>query len=181
MKMNKEYKTSYRLFGIWQEEKEMEWLRQMSLQGWHLVSAAVVVYTFEKGEAKDLSYYGDYKSFKQWDLEEYLHIFQDAGWTFICKQGNWFYFSSPVDNKYREVYSNNQSRLEKFRLLLLLHIFLLPMLTNSMLIVSRRMMENASVPMGILLLIVATFLITAVYSAIRVIIQVSKLSKAASE
>ena len=179
--MDKLFKRSFRFFGIWQEEKEMEWLRQKSLQGWHLVSSVGSIYTFKKGEAKDLYYYGDYKSFKQRDIDEYLQIFEDAGWTYICRQSNWFYFSSPADNKYKDVYSNNQSRLEKFRLLLLLHVILLPTLINSFLIVARRMTENASLPLGILLIIVLALLLTATYSAIRLIIYVSKLNKSASE
>jgi len=148
--MDKLLKRCFRLFWLWQEDKEMEWLRQMSLKGWHLTNACIFIYTFKKGEPKDIVYYGDFKSIKKRDVDEYLEIFKDAGWSYVCRQGNWFYFSSPADNKYKEVYSDNQSRLVKYRTLLLIHVIVLPMLFNSLRSVSNRMANNETILMGTL-------------------------------
>jgi len=179
--MEKILKRCFRLFGVWQEDKEMEWLRQMSLKGWHLTNACIFIYTFEKGESKDIVYYGDFKSIKKTDIDEYLDIFKDAGWKYICRQGNWFYFSSPADNKYKEVYSDNQSRLGKYRMLLLIHIIIMPMLFNSLRIVSNRMANNETILMGTLMLFTFVLLFAAIYSTIRLIVLVAKLRKSPKE
>jgi len=179
--MDKLLKRCFRLFWLWQEDKEMEWLRQMSLKGWHLISACIFVYTFEKGEPKDIVYYGDFKSIKKRDVDEYLDIFKEAGWKYICRQGNWFYFSSPADNKYKEVYSDNQSRLGKYRMLLLTHIIIMPILFNSLRIVSNRMANNETILMGILMFITFVVFLAVIYSTIRLIVLVSKLGKSPKE
>ncbi len=179
--MKKTVKRCFRLFWLWQEDKEMEWLRTMSLKGWHLINACVFVYTFEKGEPKDIVYYGDFKSIKKTDVEEYLSIFKDAGWKYICRQGSWFYFASPADNKYKEVYSDNQSRLGKYRMLLLTHIIILPILFNSLRIVANRMANNETILMGILLILTFVIFLAVIYSTIRLIVLVSKLRKSPKE
>lgn len=180
--MEKLLKNCFRLYSIWQEDREMEWLRQMSLKGWHLISVCIFVYTFEKGEPMDIHYYGDFKSINKRDVAEYLDIFKDAGWKYICRQGNWFYFSSPADNKYKEVYSDNQSRLGKYRMLLLINVaVILPMLSNSLRIVSNRMANNENILMGALMFAIFVILLASIYSTIRLIVLVTKLRKSPKE
>lgn len=179
--MKKTLKRRFKLFWLWQEDKEMEWLRRMSQKGWHLVSVCVFIYTFQQGEPVDTRYYSDFRSIKKTDVEEYLEIFRDTGWEYVCRQGNWFYFSSPADNKHQEVYTDNHSRLAKYRALLLMHIIFFPLLFNSIRIVSGRMADNGTILMGILMFITFMVFLALIYSTIRLIILVSKLNKSPKE
>ncbi len=179
--MKKKLKQCIRFFWVWQEEKEMKWLRQMSQKGWHLKNACIFLYTFEKGEPTDIVYYGDFKYLKKTDVEEYIGMYSDAGWKFICSQGSWFYFSSPADNKYKEVYTDNQSRLIKYRRLLLIHVIFIPILMNSLRMIADRMSDNETVLMGTLMLIIFVIFLVFIYSTIRLIGVVSKLNKSIKE
>ncbi len=179
--MDKLLKRCFRLFWVWQEDKEVKWLRQMALKGWHLINVFIFVYTFEKREPRDIIYYRDFKSIKKRDVDEYLDIFKEAGWKYICRQGNWFYFSSPADNKYKEVYSDNHSRLEKYRILLLTHIVFMPILFNSLRIISNRMADNGTIPMGILMFITFAVFLAVIYSTIRLTAVISKMRKSPKE
>lgn len=179
--MSVKQKHVVRFFDLVQEEKEMTWLNQMALSGWYLVRVMFFVYTFEQGEPSDTRYYGDFKTMKQHDIGEYLQIFTDCGWKFVCQQGSWYYFSSLFDKNYREVYSNKQSQLEKYRTVLLTLIIPMVMLINSLLILSRRSERSPSFGLDILLFIVFTLLLIAIYSTIRIIGKVTKLQKSVSE
>jgi len=179
--MDKLLKRCFRLFWLWKEEKEMEWLRQMSSKGWHLINICIFIYTFEKGEPKDIVYYGDFKSIKKRDIDEYLDIFRDAGWKYICRQGNWFYFSSPANNKYKEVYTDNQSRLTKYSALLTVHVIAIVLIVNSINSVSKRALGNEFNIADILFFIVLIALIALSYSTIRLIVLVTKLRKSSKE
>ena len=59
----KETIGKFKWFWAWQDEKEENWLRGMSQQGWHLLSAKPFgFYNFESGEKKDFVYRLDYKN-----------------------------------------------------------------------------------------------------------------------
>jgi hypothetical protein len=179
--MEKKSKHCIRIFGVWQEENEMKWLKQMSQKGWHFKKACIFLYTFEKGEPTDIVYYADFKYLKKTDTEEYIGMYSDAGWKFICSQGSWFYFSSPADNKYKEVYTDNQSRLIKYRRLLLIHVILITILMNSLRIIANRISDNATIIMEILLFLVFVIFLILIYSTIRLIGVVGKLNKSIKE
>jgi hypothetical protein len=179
--MDNSTKRSLRVFWLWQEDKEMKWLRQMSLNGWHLINSCIFVYTFVMGEPKDLVYYGDFKPIRNKDVDEYKEFFEDAGWRTICRQGNWFNFSSSADNKHGEVYSDNQSRLGKYRILLLMHVIIFPVLFYSFRFFFNRFANNETLFMGALLLTFLVFFLAAVYSTIKLIALVTKLQKSSRE
>lgn len=175
--MSKKQATCFRWFWVWQEEKETLWLKNMSLRGWHLQKVTIMIYTFQKGESKDLRYYLDFSILRQKDVPDYVNIFQDLGWNLVCRQGSWFYFTSPTENRIQEVYSDNQSKLKKYSSILMLHIVLIPIVVIMMNIASKRLVENNSILNNIEVLIIFLLLITTIYSTIKFIILVSKLRK----
>lgn len=170
-------KTIFKLFWVWQETKEIEWLRLMSKKGWHLKKINIFFYTFQKAEPKDIIYYKDHKLIKRKDVEDYTYIFKDAGWSYICRQGNWFYFSSPAENKFKEVYTDNQSRLNKYGSLLAVHAIILGMLVNVINITSRKVTSNEFSYIDILLFVLFLLLVATTYSTMKLIILTSKLKK----
>lgn len=117
--MIKKYKKMIRFFGAWQDDKEETWLREMSLKGWKLKKYTFLVYTFEKAEPKDYIYKLDYKTTFNNDMEEYLAIFNDAGWEHVEEFAGWHYFRIEAENsEVPDIYSDNKSKAEKYKGLL---------------------------------------------------------------
>jgi len=179
--MEKNEKRCIRLFLIWQDDKEVAWLRKMANQGWQLHSVMLFVYTFMKGEPRDTLYFLDFTISNNKDRSEYIGVFQDAGWSFICQQSNWFYFASPADNRYREVYTDNQSRLRSYRSLLLIHVFEIVMLSIIIQITGKRVQSGAFTGIDVLMIIIIILLLCFIYSIIRLIVLVSRLQKSTKE
>lgn len=131
--MSRRNKKVFRLFLAWQDEKEEEWLREMSLKGWEF-KRYFFGYNFEKTEPKDVVYRLDYKSTFNNDFDEYLKIYQDAGWEHVAQGIRWNYFRTDVkDCVLPEIYSDNYSKIQKYKGLLrvLLTIFGLSLINFS--------------------------------------------------
>jgi len=114
--MSASLKHCVRVFWAWQEDQEAEWLQRMALDGWSLKSIRGVRYTFERTAAKRMLYRLDFKVVPNEELAEYLQLYQDAGWEYVTRFGNWFYFRRPADTTAQtELYTDNASRLARYR------------------------------------------------------------------
>jgi len=111
----------------WQDEKEEAWLAEMSETGWHLKSVQLpCVYTFKQGEPRRDVYRLDYMLMKKDQLDEYLQIFQDAGWEYVGEMSNWRYWRKPaVGNENPEIFTDNESKIKKYQRLLGIMAFFL--------------------------------------------------------
>lgn len=89
---NRRFKTVSRIFFAWQAEKEENWLNEMSKKGWHLDNTGFITYTFRKGESEDIIYRLDFKIIRNENIDDYITLFEDAGWEYISKMGPWYYF-----------------------------------------------------------------------------------------
>ena len=107
-------KVVYKLFTAWQDEKEAAWLESMALQGWIFEDVKIFRYTFIKGEASKIRYRLDYQELKNNELQEYLQLFSDMGWTMVGRLNNWYYFSTR-DPHVVEIYTDQQSKIDKYR------------------------------------------------------------------
>ena len=109
-----------RWFWPWQDEKEEAWLEEMSQTGWHLKSVQLpCIYTFNKGNPIHKIYRLDYMPLNKAKNQEYLQIFQDAGWEYIGEMSNWRYWSKLVANGDNpEIFTDNESKIRKYQRLL---------------------------------------------------------------
>ena len=131
MQTNKKRKLVIKFFFVWSEHKEAQWLRKMSLQGWHLVKASLFNYTFEKGEPRDFNYQFDFAINTRAKEEEYLELFHTAGWELINRFGSWYYFRKPADEHGQEIYTDASSLKQKYRRVLMILLATgLPLLLN---------------------------------------------------
>ena len=103
-----------KLFFAWQDEKEQVWLEQMAAHGWVLDEVGLIRYTFCKQEPQQIRYRLDYQEIKGNDLLEYLSLFTDAGWEYKGRMNNWFYFAAK-DPETGEIYTDTQSKIEKYK------------------------------------------------------------------
>lgn len=113
--MTKKYKKVFKLFWAWEEDKECDWLREMSNKGWHLKAFNMIHY-FEKGEPKDYVYNIDWKSTANVDIDEYITIFGDLGWEHVTEFFGYQYFRTESGKEIApSIYSDNTSKIEKFK------------------------------------------------------------------
>lgn len=117
--LSRRYKKIFKFIFAWQDEKEEEWLREMSLKGWKFKSFFWFRYKFEKTEPKDVIYKLDYKSTTNKDIDEYLKIYEDAGWEHVDEFAGWNYFRIDAkDCVLPDIYSDNASKAQKYKGLL---------------------------------------------------------------
>ena len=109
-----EKKRIFRLFFAWQDEKEQAWLEQMAAHGWILDEVGFIQYTFRKEQPQAIRYRLDYQDVKQDELQEYLLLFADAGWEYIGRLNNWFYFAAQESTAV-EIYTDAHSKVAKYK------------------------------------------------------------------
>ena len=111
--VNKNYKSVLKVFFVWQDDLEEKWLRSMSLSGWHLVGiSSLIRYHFVKGDPEDYNYKLDFGYVS--DKEDYIDIFEKAGWEYIDKMFLWRYFRKHSKaSEIEEIYTDNQSKIDR--------------------------------------------------------------------
>jgi len=125
----------FRWFWAWEDEKEEIYLREMALGGWHFQSVIPPgFYTFEKGIPRNDYYRLDFLSNYK-DKDNYLQLFEDAGWSHVGEFGRWQYFcKTATEDETLEIFTDNDSKIKKYsRVMAFLVIFspiYLIMLTN---------------------------------------------------
>jgi hypothetical protein len=119
----------FRWFWPWQDEVEEDWLREMSQQGLHLASVGVFgIYSFAGGQPQDYVYRLDYINPAK-DKPAYLRLFQDAGWEYVGEMSGWQYFRKLAQNgELPVIYSDAESKAEKYRRLLVFQAIIFLML-----------------------------------------------------
>ncbi len=107
-------KIVYKLFTAWQDDKEAAWLEGMALRGWILEDVQLFRYIFTKEEAGIIRYRLDYQELKKNELQEYIQLFHDSGWTMVARLNNWYYFATR-DMDVVDIYTDRQSQIDKYR------------------------------------------------------------------
>ena len=118
----------FKWFWGWADEKEEAWLGEMARQGWHLRELVFpTVYEFEQGEPKEVAYRLDYNAIGRKERENYLQLFADAGWEHVGEVSGWHYFRKEVQpGETLEIFTDNESKIEKYKRLLAFLVVLLP-------------------------------------------------------
>jgi len=138
--MEKEKMTKCKWFWAWDDDKEEKWLEEMSQNGWHLENPGLpCVYHFSKGEPRAYSYRLDFRTGSFKSLQDYLQICRDAGWEMIGRMSSWYYFRKECRGGERpEFFSDTDSKVQKYRRLLVLLVIFLPIMLNGMFSLTRR-------------------------------------------
>lgn len=108
-------------FWAWQDDNEADWLQTMSQEGLHLKSVSMGIYHFEKGEPCDDIYRLDFQQMTSDTRQEYLSLFEDAGWEHVDDLGNWQYFRIPADSEHiTEIHTDPASKIAMYSRIMLL-------------------------------------------------------------
>ena len=111
----REKKTVFKWFTVAKYEEEQEYLRQMHQAGWKLVKVSFLgFYTFEKCEPEDVIYQLDYNQEREKGMAEYIQMFRDCGWEYICDFVGYSYFRKAASQMREDetIFSDDSSRLE---------------------------------------------------------------------
>jgi hypothetical protein len=165
----------FRLFWAWQDHEEEAWLRQMAQQGYHLSSLVFsTIYEFTVGEPRDVVYRLDYTDVKKNEVDAYLQLFEDAGWEYLDGWAGWYYFRKPADSdKADEIYTDAESKIQKYQRMLVYFIIFNPILFGVFL---PQIAKADSIPLlNALIIVVMLLYIYATVSIIRRIQQLKRL------
>jgi len=103
-------------FWAWEDDKEEQFLEKMAADGYKLNTVQLGKYTFVEDKPAKIKYQLDFKGLGRMKEDEYLQIFEDAGWECIDTLGSWYYFRKEYtdDEPDISIFSDNKSRLEKY-------------------------------------------------------------------
>lgn len=96
-------KIIHRTFFIWNFEKEINWLNEMSRQGWQLCRAGFFVYEFEQGEQGEYQY--QLQLLRKTD-PDYLAFLEETGIQVVGRCLNWIYLKKKSDGQPFEIFSD---------------------------------------------------------------------------
>lgn len=143
--MDNNLKRVYKFFWAWDMEKEEEWLNEMSRKGYKLIKAKLGLFTFKKEET-DYIYKLSYKRLKGARKREYNQLFEDFGWEYVTSCNNWNYFRKKASEENTEIYTDDESKAEIFKILLrfigLLTIVFVPFALISLVVITYDLLEN---------------------------------------
>ena len=161
-------------FWAWEDEKEEAYLRKMALGGWHFQSVTFPgYYTFEKGEPRNDFYRLDFLSAYK-DKDNYLQLFEDAGWQHVGVYGSWQYFrKTAMKDEIPEIYTDNESKQKKYGRILLFLIIFMPIYIVSL----TKVNEASSIFFKIVTLVMFLFLLLYIYAMVMLIRRISQLKK----
>jgi hypothetical protein len=89
-------KTIFRLYYVWQWEKEEQWLNAMSNDGWLLAHATIGKYNFVKGKPGAYTYRLELleKGLHSEESTTYLNFLKETGIEMVGKCKSWIYLRS---------------------------------------------------------------------------------------
>ncbi len=109
-----------KLLFAWNEDKEIEFLEKMAIDGYKLVKVQLGKYTFEETEPRKIVYQLDFVNLHRRNEDDYLQMYEDSGWNLSHKFGGWYYFSRDFDDGIdRSIFNNNETKKEKYKKLIL--------------------------------------------------------------
>ncbi len=170
-------KTKFRIFTVWQEPKEEQWLKSMSARGWHLCRVGFLNYEFKKGEPRDYEYSLDFRLETRGDVQEYLGLIQDSGWKHLGYVGGWQYFRIDADRaEQAPIYSDKESLIGKYRrVLTVLCLSGLPLT----IMLSTGSLNRPAVTDTFIGYLIGAVLILLVYSIVRTLIMIGRVRSSA--
>ena len=105
-------------FFAWQLKKEQAWLESLAKEGYILEDIKFNKYVFKEAKPIDLIYQFDFQVISKKNESDYLDLFED--WTFVKRFGGWYYFyKERLPDEDIEIYSDNKSKADMFRRLIL--------------------------------------------------------------
>jgi len=164
----------FKWFWAWDDEKEEAYLREMALDGWHFQSVTFPsYYTFEQGLQRNDFYRLDFLSNYK-DKDNYLQLFEDAGWSHIGEYGSWQYFrKTALKGEVPEIFTDNESKQKKYSRIMLILIIFFPFYS----IMVNNVHEADWLFYEILTFVLFLFMLLYAYAMVMLLRRISQLKK----
>ncbi|MDL4842742.1 DUF2812 domain-containing protein [Aquibacillus rhizosphaerae] len=108
-------KRVFKLFFVWQDESEEQWLSSMAEKGWIFKKYMLFYYIFEKKSPANYLYKLDYRT-NYSNFKSYQALFEEAGWKYVTSYLGWHYFRGKKAEVFtEELYSDQDSLIGKYR------------------------------------------------------------------
>lgn len=104
--MKEEKKVVHRTYAVWNFEKELNWLNDMSRQGWALARASIFRYEFHQAVPGRYQYQ---LQLTNGIKQEYLDFLRDVGIECVGRCLNWIYLRRESDGTPFELFSDLDS------------------------------------------------------------------------
>ncbi len=111
-------KTVFKYFTIPQYQQEEDYLSDMNEKGWRFTHATFPgFYHFEKCEPGQAAYRLDYNQEGIRNKAEYIQMFSDCGWEYICDFAGYSYFrkEGKTGEEREEIFCDDASRLDMMK------------------------------------------------------------------
>lgn len=126
-------KSITKIYFPWQLDKEEKWLEEMSKKGWHIKKHSFLKYEFAEGTPEEYIYCIDYK-IRGKDNYGYIELFKELNWEFVSQCMDWYYFRTKNKGNKTPIYSDNSSKLEKYKQMFSVNIGLFAVLAFILLV-----------------------------------------------
>ena len=103
-----ETKTVYKIFWVWEFEKEERWLNEMAMNGWALKSVGFCRYTFEHTEPGAYTVRLEMRGAD----EGYLDFMRESGAEYLGRCFQWIYFRKQASLGAFDLFSDIDSRMD---------------------------------------------------------------------
>ncbi len=86
-------KKVYKIFFVWEYDKEEKWLNKMSAEGWQLIKGSSFRYLFEKGEPNEYEYKLELldEEADSVKTQQYIDFLKEANIENVGKCRNWIF------------------------------------------------------------------------------------------
>jgi hypothetical protein len=173
-------------FWAWNDDKEEKFLEKMAADGYKLIDVQLGKYTFEETEKSTVRYQLDFKGMGGIKEEEYLQIFEDAGWECVDRLGSWYYFRKAYNEETPDIsiFNDNGSRLEKYkRIIILLFVTGFPLYFQVFIVFPNLDREEFSYPKFYFFFGIFAIVLVGIHMAalIRLLIKIIKDNKSIRE
>ena len=111
-------KTVYKYFTIPQYQQEEDYLSSMNEKGWRFTHVTFPgFYHFVKREPEQVTYRLDYNQEGIRNKDEYIQMFSDCGWEYICDYVGYSYFrkEGKTEEEKDEIFCDDASRLDMMK------------------------------------------------------------------
>lgn len=106
-------KRVFKYFTIVDYEEEQDYLREQHNKGWKLNHVTFPgIYTFSQCEPEDVVYQLDYNPDRHRNMAQYIQMFKDCGWSYICDFVGYSYFRKPFNEMSgeEEIFNDDESK-----------------------------------------------------------------------
>ena len=111
-------KTVFKFFTIPQSKQEEDYLSAMNEKGWRFTGVTFPgFYHFEKSEPEQVAYRLDYNQEGIKNKAEYVQMFSDCGWEYLCDFVGYSYFrkEGTAGEEKEEIFCDDASRLDMMK------------------------------------------------------------------